>query len=138
MPAPNARRRPRRRRPSNRRRPPPPRTPPGPRRRGAQPGNLNALKTGLYARTLSKAALAALTIARGLQAHGLTEEIATLRAKLSDLPPADHASFVAGVGILARLVHADYRMNPKASADLAENLARVLNSIGDQLLPPAE
>ena len=42
---------------------------------------------------------------------------------------------VKGLGILVRAVGARYRLSPKSSKDLAENLAAVLN-MGDQLLPP--
>lgn len=138
MPPAHPRRRPRRRRPPDSRRPPDTGPPARPRRRGAQPGNVNALRHGLYARTLTKAALAGLEQARGLTAHSLTEEIATLRAKLSDLPPSDAESFLAGLVVLVRLVHVDYRMNSKATADLADNLTALLNRLGDELLPPGD
>ena len=110
----------------------------GPRKRGGQPGNVNALKHGLYARTLSPAALRALQVARGLKSHNLDEEIATVRAKLSDLPPHERQAFLQGVALLVRAVHTNYRMNPKATKDLADNITQLLNSLGDQLLPPQD
>ncbi len=107
-----------------------------PRKRGGQPANTNALKHGLYARTLSPGALVALQIARRLKAHNLDEEIASLRAKLSDLPPDDILDFTRGLQLLVRAVHTNYRMSPKSRADLTDSVAAVLNSLGDQLLPP--
>ncbi len=134
-PPPNPGRSPRRRRLPDSRRPPPDGDDHRPRKRGAQPANLNALKHGLYARTLTPAALVALQVARGLKAHALDEEIATLRAKLSDLPARDRRTFISGLTLLVRAVHTNYRMSPKATEDLAENLTQLLNSLGDQLLP---
>lgn len=106
------------------------------RHRGGQPDNVNAVKHGLYARSLSKKALQALQEARELHPSDLTEEIAALRARLATLKPSDHAAFVAGVGLLARIAYTNYRMNPQATKDLAENMTNLLNSLGDQLLPP--
>lgn len=128
----------RRRRPPDRRPPAHQGHAPGPRKRGGQPANLNALKHGLYARTLTPAALVALEIARGLKAHALDEEIATLRAKLSDLPTRDRQTFMAGLALLVRAVHVNYRISPKATEDLAQSLQDTLNRLGDQLLPPGD
>lgn len=127
------------RRLANRQRPPDQGSPAGHRRRrGAQPGNLNAWRHGLYARTLTPDALRALAIARKLKATDLTEEIAALRGRLAALEPVDVAAFTKGIAILIRAAQAQHRMSPQATKDLAQALAATLNALGDQLLPPAD
>lgn len=109
------------------------------RRRGGQPGNVNALKHGLYARLLTPEALVALQIARQLKTHNLEEEIAALRARISDLDPSDWHAFERGIALLVRAVHTQYRISPQATKDLADNLTALLNSLGDQLgVPPPQ
>lgn len=108
------------------------------RRRGAQPGNLNALKHGLYARHLPPQALQALHEAHHLQEHDLQEEIALARARLDALLATQGLTgddVRLGLEIIARLVERQYRIGRKARKDLADNLAAILNSLGDQLLP---
>jgi hypothetical protein len=40
-----------------------------------------------------------------------------------------------GIALLVRAVATQYRLSPKARKDLADRMAAVLNSIGDQILP---
>ena len=51
--------------------------------------------------------------------------------------PEDLKLIAAGVNMLVKAVAAQYRLSPKAKGDLAESITAVLNSVGDQLLPPA-
>ena len=71
--------------------------------------------------------------------EGLEHEIAALRVKLKTAlgkHPENLKLAAEGVGLLVKAVAAQYRLSPKARKDLADNLAAVLNSVGDQLLPP--
>ncbi|MEE8369352.1 MAG: hypothetical protein V3S00_01135 [Dehalococcoidia bacterium] len=71
---------------------------------------------------------------------GLDDEIALLRVRLKravDERPEDLQLLVRGMDLLVKAVATRYRLSPKARADLADNLAATLNSLGDQLLPPA-
>ncbi len=70
---------------------------------------------------------------------GLAEEIAVLRVKLKTAlaeHPKDFRLMTACVGLLVKAVATEYRLSPKSKKDLAEGMAAVLNSFGDQLLPP--
>lgn len=71
--------------------------------------------------------------------EGLDHEAAVLRVKLRTAiaeDPENLKLMLLGMGMLVRLAAARYRMSPKARKDLADNLAAVLNSLGDQILPP--
>lgn len=71
--------------------------------------------------------------------EGLEHEIAALRVRLRtalDQHEDDFKLMLEGVGMLVRAVATQYRLSPKARKDLADNLTAVLNSVGDQLLPP--
>jgi hypothetical protein len=90
-----------------------------------------------YERGLSEAERESLKAARKVE--GLEQEIAMLRVRLlSTLQehPADFQLLLAGVGMLVRAVAAQYRLSPKAAKDLANRMKAVLDSLGDQLLPP--
>ena len=50
--------------------------------------------------------------------------------------PRDLALMKAGVEMLVKAVAAQYRLSPRASKDLASRMTAVLNSLGDQLVPP--
>lgn len=103
---------------------------------GAKPGGRQASLRPFYADSVKAAER--LGLQRALTIEGLDEEIAILRVRLTaaagghpeDLRPLDH-----GVQTLVRAVAAQYRLSPKARRDLADNIAAVLNSLGDQLLP---
>lgn len=105
------------------------------RRRGGQPGNTNALKHGLYSRTLPPAAQEAFDQARRLPVTDLTEEIAALRARLAALSPYQLAAFYTGVSLLSRLVAAQHRMSPQQAQDLSQAIAETVRQLGMQLYP---
>ncbi len=85
-----------------------------------------------------------LELQRAGSVAGLADEIALLRTRLKRAmeasPPTAKARkelkvATAGVETLLRAVSAQYRLSPRASRDLAQNVTAVLNSLGDQLLP---
>jgi len=87
---------------------------------------------------------AALTDAERLQladarrVDGLDEEIALLRVRLRSAlaeRPQDFDLLREGIALLVRAVATQYRLSPRARKDLADRMAAVLNSIGDQILP---
>jgi hypothetical protein len=49
--------------------------------------------------------------------------------------PEDYALLVRGIGLLVKAVAAQYRLSPRASKDLADNLGVILNRFGDLILP---
>ena len=76
---------------------------------------------------------------KAAEVENLDEEIAVLRVRLKTAlseHPQDYALLVRGIGMLTRAVAAQYRLSPRASKDLADRFASVLNSVGDQLFPP--
>lgn len=76
---------------------------------------------------------------RAEKIEGLDDEIAVMRVKLKramEEHPEDLPLLVKGLGMLVRAVGTRYRLSPKSRRDLADNLVAVLNSVGDQLLPP--
>ena len=80
-----------------------------------------------------------LDLARAQEMEGLDDEIALMRVRLKravEEDPKDVQLLVKGLDMLTRAVGARYRLSPKSRKDLADNLAAVLNSLGDQLLPP--
>jgi hypothetical protein len=79
-----------------------------------------------------------LELPHAAELEGLNEEIAVLRVRLKtalDEHPEDYALLVRGIGMLTRAVAAQYRLSPRSSKDLSENLARVLNRFGDLIVP---
>ena len=76
---------------------------------------------------------------RAEKIDGLDDEIAVMRVRLKravEERPEDLPLLVKGLDVLTRAVSARYRLSPKSRRDLADNLGAVLNSVGDQLLPP--
>ncbi|HEY5640693.1 MAG TPA: hypothetical protein VIW01_11655 [Dehalococcoidia bacterium] len=89
-----------------------------------------------YTAALSEAERLQLADAR--QLDGLDEEIALLRVRLRSAleeRPEDFDLLREGIALLVRAVATQYRLSPKARKDLAERMAAVLNSVGDQILP---
>ncbi len=87
---------------------------------------------------------AALTDAERLQladarrVDGLDEEIALLRVRLRSAleeRPEDFDLLREGIALIVRAVATQYRLSPRARKDLADRMAAVLNSVGDQILP---
>ncbi len=79
-----------------------------------------------------------LELPRAQQVEGLDDEIAVLRVRLKtalDERPQDLKLLAQGVQMLVKAVAARYRLSPKARRDLGDQIAAVLNSLGDQLLP---
>jgi hypothetical protein len=95
---------------------------------------------GVYARRLSPEKQQELDAAREMD--GLSEEIAVLRMRLAELldenaeEKIDPRVFMEGASVLIRAVATQYRLSPKATKDLAANIAAAMNSIGDQLFSP--
>jgi len=106
-----------------------------PRRRGGQPANTNALKHGLYSRTLTPEAVEALQVARTLPVTDLSEEIAALRARLAVLSPHQLANWFTGLSLLARLTAQQHRMSPAQAQQLADSIAAVVRDLGATLFP---
>ncbi len=76
---------------------------------------------------------------RAEKIEGLDDEIAVMRVRLKravEEHPEDLPLLVKELDMLARAVGTRYRLSPKSRRDLADNLVAVLNSVGDQLLPP--
>lgn len=110
-----------------------------PRKRGAQPGNTNAVTHGLYARHLPLSVLQTLHEAHHVSPHDLQEEIALARARLDALIEEHGVTAFdvqLAIELVGRLVARHYRISPQAKEDLATSLTDLLNSLGDQLLPP--
>jgi hypothetical protein len=71
--------------------------------------------------------------------EGLQHATALLWVKLRSAVAAEPRNLrlmLAGMNTLVRLAAAEYRISPKARRDLSDNLAAVLNSLGDLMLPP--
>lgn len=71
--------------------------------------------------------------------QGFDEEIALLRVKLLSAikaHPEDLRILTHGIDALVKAVATRYRLSPQARRDLAAQITAVLNSLGDQLLPP--
>ena len=89
-----------------------------------------------YAAALTDAERLHLADAR--RVDGLDEEIALLRVRLRSAleeRPEDFDLLRDGIALLVRAVATQYRISPKARKDLADRMATVLNSVGDQILP---
>ena len=89
-----------------------------------------------YAGALTEAERLQLAGARRVE--GLEEEIALLRVRLRtalEQRPEDFDLLREGIALIVRAVATQYRLSPKARKDLADRMAAVLNSIGDQILP---
>ncbi len=89
-----------------------------------------------YAAALTEAERLQLADAR--RVDGLDEEIALLRVRLRsalEQRPQDFDLLREGIALLVRAVATQYRLSPRARKDLADRMAAVLNSVGDQILP---
>ncbi len=97
-----------------------------------------------YYGTLALSKAERLELSRAGSVEGLADEIALLRTQLKKAVGASPRSVKArkdlrvvtqGVETLLKAVSTQYRLSPRSSHDLAENMAAALNQIGDQLLP---
>ena len=110
------------------------------RKRGAQPGNLNALKHGYYSRALSKAQQLLLERARNIPADDLSGEIALLRERLYtalEASPDKLDLLCEALRTLARLAATHYHLKGSDADRLAGAMANVLASIEATLGGPA-
>jgi len=99
-------------------------------RRGAPPGNRNALKHGFYAKSLTEAEKLELEAARTIE--GIDDEIALLRVKIQALvanDPDNIQLLLDATGKLARLVSIRYRLTPKEEHGVKEAIMNVLTEL---------
>lgn len=109
------------------------------RKKGAQPGNLNALKHGYYSRALTKAQQLLLERARTLPADDLSGEIALLRQRLFtalEASPDKLELLCEGLRTLARLAATHYHLRGSDADRLADAMRNVLGSIEATLGAP--
>jgi len=88
-----------------------------------------------YDSALSESERLLLEAAAGVD--GLADEVAALRVRLSTAlreRPDDLQLALYGMNTLMRMVVAQYRLSPRASKELADNLTMVLNNFADQLV----
>jgi hypothetical protein len=100
------------------------------RRRGAQPGNQNALKHGFYSRVLTEAEQIEVAEAEGIE--GLDGEIAVLRVKLRELlekHPDRIDLQMQAASTLARLMRTKYNITPEQKKNLKEAITTVLKEV---------
>ena len=100
------------------------------RKRGAPPGNKNALKHGFYAKSLTEAERLELEAARTIE--GIDDEIALLRVKIQFLvenDPENIQLLLDATGTLARMVRIRYRLTPKEEHTLKESITKVLTDL---------
>jgi hypothetical protein len=110
------------------------------RKRGAQPGNLNALKHGYYSRALTKAQQLLLERARAIPADDLSGEIALLRQRLFTLleaAPEKLEVLCEAMRTLARLAATHYHLKGSDADRLADAMRNVLVSIEATLGGPS-
>ena len=77
-------------------------------------------------------------LSEAAKVEGLNDEIAALRVRLETALREERADLklaLFGMNTLLRMVVAQYRLSPRASKELADNVALVLNSFADQLVP---
>ena len=112
------------------------------RKRGAQPGNLNALKHGFYARFFRPAEASDL---EAILETGLSDEIALLRVAMRRLferaaetdEPRDYArlfaALAAAAGRLASLVQVQARLGKDSGADVIAAINQALSEVRDEM-----
>ena len=115
---------------------------PRPKRRpGGQPGNLNAVTHGFYAKGMTEAQALELDEAQRLPADDLSAEMARLRLHLRDLigTSPDKAELVyLGLRTLAGLARTQYRLKGTDADRLVDAMRAVLESIEETLAAPPE
>lgn len=98
-----------------------------------------------YYGTLALSKAERLELRRAGSVEGLADEIALLRTQLKKSVDAGPKGAVRarkdlkvvsqGLETLLKAVSTEYRLSPRGKGDLADNIARVLDHLGDQLLP---
>jgi len=100
------------------------------RKRGAPPGNKNAVKHGFYSKALLEAER--ITLQEAVKVEGVDEEIALLRYKLAELVenyPDRIDLQVETASAIARLVRTRYQISKEQKKSLKEAIARVLTEV---------
>lgn len=100
------------------------------RKKGAQPGNRNAWKHGLYSRVLSQPEY--LSFQKAASMEGLDIEIALLRLKISQLLEHESGNFnliLRASSTLARLLRVRCHLNPQQSKALELAIGKVLREV---------
>lgn len=101
------------------------------KKRGAQPGNINALKHGFYSRALDDAEKMDMELASGVE--GIDDEIALLRVKIKSVlekDPENIMLILQATNTLAGLVRTRYNITPKQDKDLKVGIGNVFREVG--------
>ena len=88
------------------------------KKRGAQPGNLNARVHGFYSRELTTEQANALEVAHGVQA--LDQEIALLRLKslaIANSPNENFPALLMALSLLTKMLIVDMELKEKAAGE---------------------
>lgn len=91
-----------------------------------------------YASALAEAEQ--VVLADAVELEGIDQEIAVLRTKLRAAlaeHPEDIALMLRGIDLLVKAVVAKYRLSPSAGKDLSDNIAGVVQGVGELLAPEA-
>ena len=102
------------------------------RKPGGQPGNLNAVKHGLYSSVLDRVGQERFALALTLSPTDLHREIALLRERAERLLSADATDLDLlrqTLGTLARLAATHYHISGTDADRLTEAMSNVLDSI---------
>jgi len=97
-----------------------------------------SLPRNYYARGARRRGVAR-AIDEAVDVVGLDDEIAALRVRLREMlneEEPDMPAVLKALEVLTKAVAAQYRMSPRSKKELSDNLAAVLNSFGDLILPP--
>jgi hypothetical protein len=111
------------------------------RKKGAQPGNLNALKHGYYSNALTKAQALLLKAADKLPSDDLSGEVALLRQRLYSLllaSPDKLELLNDTVRTLSRVAATHYHLKGSDADRLTAAMQNVLQSIETTLGAPDE
>ena len=112
------------------------------RRRGAQPGNTNAIKDGLYAR---KTRPAEIEILDGSPGNGLSVEIGYLRALIAKVAmdgletddPLERESKLRTVSMaiiaISRAIRTQHLITPSSQDKLKDTIEQALDDVMDEL-----
>ena len=100
------------------------------RKKGAPPGNKNAVKHGFYSKALHEAERVSLQ--QAVEVEGVDEEIALLRYKLAELLEnyPDRIDLQVDIAnTIARLVRTRYQISKEQKKSLKEAIAKVLTEV---------
>jgi hypothetical protein len=107
-----------------------------PRKRGAQPGNTNAVKHGFYSNALNSIRRARLAEAREIALDDISEEIAVNREQLYAIlseKPENFELWCLVMRTLTRSVAVQFAMRPTAAARLDEATSEVIADMANLL-----